>query len=69
MSIETPAVGLYATCEARLRALYQIPTPPGKAAVLELRLGDEGRVIDDAWPAEELGIWFSTRKREHVRRG
>ncbi|HMW64930.1 class I SAM-dependent methyltransferase [Accumulibacter sp.] len=52
MSIETPAVGLYATCEARLRALYQIPTPPGKAAVLELRLGDEGRVIDDAWPAD-----------------
>jgi len=52
MSIETPAVGVYATCEAQLRALYQIPTPPGQAAVLELRLGDAGRVVDATWPAD-----------------
>lgn len=52
MSIETPAVALYATCDARLRALYQIPTPPGETAALELRLGEGRRVIDRTWPAD-----------------
>jgi SAM-dependent methyltransferase len=44
----------YHTGTARLRAIYQLPTPPGNAAVLELHLSDAGRVLDDQWPAESL---------------
>ena len=44
----------YHTGAARLRAIYQLPTPPGNAAVLELHLSDAGRVMDDQWPAELL---------------
>lgn len=39
---------------ARLGAIYQIPTPPGSAAALELHLSDAGRVMDDQWPADLL---------------
>ncbi len=37
---------------ARLRAIYQLPTPARTAAVLELHLSDRGRVVDSQWPAE-----------------
>jgi SAM-dependent methyltransferase len=37
---------------ARLRAIYQLPTPAGNAAVLELHLSERGRVVDSQWPAE-----------------
>ncbi len=37
---------------ARLRALYQLPTPPRRDAVLELHLSDRGRVAGDQWPAD-----------------
>ncbi|HCN70089.1 MAG TPA: hypothetical protein DIT03_18015 [Candidatus Accumulibacter sp.] len=35
-----------------MRALYQLPTPPGNGAALELHLSDRGRVAGDQWPAE-----------------
>jgi len=37
---------------ARLRALYQLPTPPGRGAALELHLSDRGRVVGEHWPAD-----------------
>lgn len=64
MPVETPAVAPYATRDARLRALYQLPTPPGESAALELRVGDDGRVIDSTWPADLI---VSCRLTETVR--
>lgn len=52
MPVDLPAVAPYATRDARLRALYQLPTPPGESAALELHVGDGGRVIDSTWPAD-----------------
>lgn len=42
---------LYHSGMARLRALYQLPTPPGCDAALEMHLSDRGRVAGDQWPA------------------
>jgi SAM-dependent methyltransferase len=44
----------YALPAARLRAFYQLPTPPGLTAALELHIDDSGKVLDDEWPAETL---------------
>lgn len=44
----------YQSGAARLRAIYQVPTPPGRGAVLELHTSDGGRVVDDQWPADVL---------------
>lgn len=47
-----PHIKPYESPEARLRKIYQIPTPPGNAAALELYLSERGMVMDEHWPAE-----------------